>query len=861
MAGRDRGTERGRGETDGVNERALFAPLATRLSAANDPALESVFTGRSDNPVKPDAAPWRSIVGDEVAADQPVVGDQATEELPVSPWRMPSVRLPSIRRQARRLARIPSPYSAVAGLAAAAATELDRGVAFLLVPVFLSGGAIFYFSLAAEPGFVQPIACAVAFVVAVLLARARPRLQLALAAALLVAVGVLCAKVETWRASTLMLGAEVSTRLTGRVVAIDAMASGRQRLTLDVVSTRRPALRYQPARVRLSARAVPAGLVAGDTVSGFVRLLPPTGPVRPDSYDFSFESYFAGIGASGFFLSNPKLEKAVPASLGARLPGMVERARDAIADRIRAAIGGPEGEIAAALMVGVRAGIPESINEAMRKTGIYHIISISGLHMALVAGTVMALLRGAFALFPNFSSRRPVKKYAAGAALFAIAAYLFISGVVVAAERSFIMLAVMLTAVLFDRAALTMRNLAISAIAVVVVSPHEVVGPSFQMSFAATAALVGAYAGWSDRRAARGGGTPPPNRSWPGAVMRRMVAATAALAATSIVAGSATTLYAMWHFQRVAPLSLFANLAVMPIVSVLVMPFAVFAALAMPFGADWPFLYVMGKGLAAMIAISSWIAEHSPLDAVGLVSVQSVLLVTVALVIATMTTTWLRLTALPFALAGLVTIHQVRTPDVLVSEDARLVALPIGGGELAVSRPRPNEFTADNWRRALDAETLVKPEALKGKDMRFVTTDAALDLPPGTPFLCAGKLCIARHTSGAIVVWAQKAGDARPACAYAALIVIADATAKNPCRNLPVAVVTARDLARSGSAAVTFDPVAADQPPQVRFAVEENYRPWHAQRAFSREARGLAPYQRKTGDKKQRRQRTGSRPG
>jgi competence protein ComEC len=243
------------------------------------------------------------------------------------------------------------------------------------------------------------------------------------------------------------------------------------------------------------------------------------------------------------------------------------------------------------------------------------------------------------------------------------------------------------------------------------------------------------------------------------------------------------------------------------------------------------------------------------------VSVQSVLLVTVALVIATMTTTWLRLAALPFALAGLLTIHQVRTPDALVSEDARLVALPIGGGELAVSRARPNAFTADNWRRALDAETLVKPEALKGKDMRFVTTDAALDLPPGTPFLCAGKLCIARHTSGAIVVWAQDADDARPACAYAALIVIADATAKNPCRDLPVAVVTARDLARSGSAAVTFDPVAADRPPQIRFAVEENYRPWHAQRAFSREARGLMPYQRKTGNKKQQRRRTGSRPG
>jgi competence protein ComEC len=299
----------------------------------------------------------------------------------------------------------------------------------------------------------------------------------------------------------------------------------------------------------------------------------------------------------------------------------------------------------------------------------------------------------------------------------------------------------------------------------------------------------------------------------------------------------------MWHFQRIAPLSLFANLAVMPIVSLVVMPFAVFGAVLMPFGADFPFLYVMGKGLAAMVAVSGWLAAHSPIDAVGLVSARSVLFVTIALVIATMATTWLRALALPFALAGLVTIHQVRTPDVLVSEDARLVALPIGGGELAVSRSRPNEFTVDNWRRALDAEAVVPPEMPIGADARFLA-DRVLDLPPGTPFLCNADLCLARHPSGAFIAVAKTAKPARAACAWASLIVIADATARNPCRDPLVAVVTARDLARSGSAAVYFDMESADAAATVRFAVERDYRPWHTQRKFSREARGLAPYHR-----------------
>ncbi len=138
-------------------------------------------------------------------------------------------------------------------------------------------------------------------------------------------------------------------------------------------------------------------------MTGLVRLMPPSGPVRPDSYDFSFESYFDGIGASGFFLRGPELAAASgPAPPLALFRASVERARNAIATRIRDRIGGAEGEIAAALVVGVRAGIPEDVNEALRRAGIYHIISISGLHMALVAGTIMVPAARRLRAVPGF---------------------------------------------------------------------------------------------------------------------------------------------------------------------------------------------------------------------------------------------------------------------------------------------------------------------------------------------------------------------------------------------------------------------------------------------------------------------------
>ncbi|MFB9979383.1 ComEC/Rec2 family competence protein [Mesorhizobium kowhaii] len=807
MAGRGRGSDQGEDATIGVSERSLFAaPLLAPL-----PPPSPLVPNPGNPPLQAD-----------VSAPGPVAE---------------AGRIVRVRRQIG-LISLPRLRHSVA---TAAGLELDRGLAFLLVPVCLAIGAIGYFSLAAEPDFAKPVAVVVLTGLCAFVSRSWPKTHLCFMAALLCTLGLLAGKVETWRAGTQMLGSEISTQVTGRVVSLDRMETGRIRLTIDVTSTARPKLRYAPERVRLSARKIPAEITAGSLVTGYAKLLPPTGPVRPDSYDFSFDSYFAGIGGSGFFLGNPKLvagdDNDMP--LSARLASGIENAREAIADHIRGSVGGAEGEIAAALIVGVRAGIPDEINEAMRRTGIYHIISISGLHMALVAGTIMMLMRSAFALFPDFSARRPVKKYAAAAALFSIAAYLVISGIVVAAERSFIMLAVMLIAVLFDRAALTMRNLAISAIAVIVVSPHEVVGPSFQMSFAATAALVGAYAGWSDHRAGKTR-PPPPRRSLPGFLTRKFLLAMGGLAMTSIIAGSATALFAIWHFQRVSPLSLFANLAIMPIVSV-VMFLAVASALLMPFGFDGPSLYLMGKGLTAMIAISGWISERSPVDAVGLISQQSVLLVAIALVIATMATTWLRLAALPFALAGMLTVSDTRPPDVLISEDARLVALPIGDGELAVSRARPNEFTVDNWKRALTSETIVMPEVFSKGDGQFEIADAA-ELPPGAPFYCTSGVCLAKHPSGAIIAHVEDRKDAWKACSLADLIIINDATAYDPCHDPLVLVITKRQLARKGSAAVFFDRQSATTPATISFAVDRPYRPWHTQRKFSREARGLPPY-------------------
>jgi competence protein ComEC len=303
---------------------------------------------------------------------------------------------------------------------------------------------------------------------------------------------------------------------------------------------------------------------------------------------------------------------------------------------------------------------------------------------------------------------------------------------------------------------------------------------------------------------------------------------------TSLIAGTATGLYAAWHFQRVAPLGLVANLLAMPVVSVAVMPTAVAGTVLAPLGLDGPFFTVMGWGLSWVIAVAEWVAARSPLDGVGLIPPSAVVVLSVALVILTVATTWLRVAAVPLLAAGIALIAMRELPDALLDEDGRLVAMRMTEGRLAVNRTRPSSFTMENWGRALAAEKTVRPA-------KEVLAEGGEQL-----FSCAGDLCLARHASGAVIATAPNAEAAAPACAIAALIVIDDATAHNPCgRDDAARIITKRDLARRGSAAVRF---AGDGEMQVVFAIGDGERPWHYQRRFSRAARGLPPYQRKKKD-------------
>ncbi len=632
------------------------------------------------------------------------------------------------------------------GIAKDIAREESRGTPFLFAPVFLGTGAIFYFAASNEPSLLLLAAMAL-----VLLTVWQYRLVAGhkawLAAALcMVACGAMFAKIETISATTTMLGGEISTQADLRIRKLE-IAEKAVRITADVLATSKPVLKYAPSRIKVTLRNAPAGLKAGDIISARFGLQPPSGPVRPGGYDFAFHSWFAGVGATGYSMGKITKLPENPAGWRDQIAFGLENTRMAIAAKVMAVIPGTDGAMAAALIAGVSGGIDEDTNEAMRLTGLAHIISISGLHMALVAGVFMVAIRLGFALFPAFASRLPVKKYGAAVALFASFLYLLLSGAGVATMRSFIMLAVMLIAVLFDRQALTLRNLAISAILILIVTPHEVMGPSFQMSFAATAALISAYSWISERQQEQT--SYQTHSKWP-RVKQFLVGATL----TPIVAGLATALFSAWHFHRLSPMGLPANLAAMPAVSLIVMPFAVLSALAMPFGLEyWP-LKIMGEGVHLMLDIARYFAKLSPAGLSGAISVYAYFITTFGLLLLCLLQTRLRLIGLAMLPIVLILLANPPSPDLLISENAKLVAYVAKDGRLFVNRTRPNGFTTQTWQRANRSTSIVKP----GNDATAKTTEDLYRHAAANKgqFICNTNMCVLQTETGNRVAYVEQ---------------------------------------------------------------------------------------------------------
>ncbi len=676
----------------------------------------------------------------------------------------------------------------------------DRPRWALWLPVFLSAGIGIYFALPREPLPFTGLVAVALLAVAVYFCRRRPGAQLLLIGLMLIGVGFSAVQWRSFTQDAPLIARRLGpVNISGQLIALERQDDGvRYLIAPDTIDRLTPEEIPARIRLRLSGKGrADANLVAGDQVRLRAVLMPPPGPVTPGGFDYGRMLWFERIGAVGFIISPPHLVAA------ARQDNFIQYTeffltalRDRLTARVIAGISGDAGVLAAALMTGDRAGISDPVNNAMKNSGLAHLISISGLHMGMVAGILFFSLRAVLALIEPVALRYPIKKWSAAFAMIGLFLYLLISGSSIPTQRSFLMTGLVLAAVMLDRTAISMRTIMLAASVILLMAPESLHSASFQMSFAAVIALVALYEKFSMQLSYSAG-----EDGW----LRRGAKYLFAMLATSFVAGLATAPFAAFHFNRFTVYGLLANMLAVPLTGAVIMPCAVAAFILMPFGLEWLALQPMGWGVEWVIAIAYWVAALP--DAVLAVG-QAPDMVLLLIVLGGL---WLCLWEQNWRWAGAVSIlfglvlwglsSQWR-PDILVEGEGRLIAVRNAAGVMIANSATAARHAGSEW---------AKQEGLMGRLVSVRDDPAAA---------CDALGCVFTGPGGEKIAFVRDANALAEDCARAT-ILIASVAVKN-CHG-PRLVIDMWNLRSGGAHAIWID---GDHIRMESVAQNRGRRPW-----------------------------------
>lgn len=611
-----------------------------------------------------------------------------------------------------------------------------RGHLFPFAPVGVGIGIGLWFAPPFEPALGLYALCLAAALPLLALSR-RDLFHAPAIFALCLIAGFLAAGFRAhWVAAPMMEGRYYGP-VTGRVVDVDRSQSDAPRVTLDRVFLDGVPPDRTPQRVRISLHGDQRVFtpVHGQTVIVTASLAAPEGPVEPGSFDFRQMAFFEGLGAVGYTRSPMLLwQDAAPRDQ------WIGQLRMRLSAGIQAQIGGDAGAFAAGAMTGDRSGLSLQAVQDLRDSSLAHLLAISGMNLAFLIGFVFSLLRYGLALVPFVALRFDTRKLAALVSLVIASFYLLLSGANVATERAFIMVLVMLGAVLLDRRAITLRSVAIAALILLLWQPEALLAPGFQMSFAATIALIAGFEAINARLPEKLG---------------RLKREALVLVVSSLIGGLATAPYAAAHFNRFAEYGFLANLLTVPVMGAVVMPAGAIAALLAPFGLADPALWVMGQGSAWILYVAHMVASvEGSVTAIPAPQPAVLPLVTLGFLWLVLWRGWGRVAGLVPAAVALSLWGQTERPALLIASDGRLAGL-LGPEGRALSKPKGGGFAARTWLEN-DGDLAPQEEAANRAGFRRD--------PLGQRFTVAGE--------EGLIVSAKANIDGLDLCALARIVVL-----------------------------------------------------------------------------------------
>jgi len=408
-----------------------------------------------------------------------------------------------------------------------------------------------------------------------------------------VAAGLSVAKLRTLTTPHTMVISELGpVMIEGWVSGIEPSTKG-VRLRISVHAVEGLSRTQAPKHIRVTHTSS-LKVYPGRFVRCWAVLRPPPSQSVPGDYNFRRQAWFSGLDAVGYVQGRCRGGVlGAPKDAGLRRKLDLAVTRRGLAEHVMRSSGERAGGFATALVSGDRSYIASEDQDALRGAGLAHLLAISGLHMAICGGLIYALLFRALARIEWLALRVPLQKPAAIAGLIASLIYLVISGASVSTQRAFIMAGLVFAAMLIDRQAISLRTLAIAMIVIVCLQPESVLSPGFQMSFAATGCLIATYEAWQKRR-----------QDLPQGWLSQPIFVLKSLVVTSVVAAAATAPFALYHFDRIAPYGLLANVLAMPVITFISAPAAAVSLVLAPFGLSDLGLRLFGLSLELVLKIA-----------------------------------------------------------------------------------------------------------------------------------------------------------------------------------------------------------------------------------------------------------------
>jgi len=491
-----------------------------------------------------------------------------------------------------------------------------------------------------------------------------------------------------------VLDRPVVTRLTDDVARVEQIPA-RAIVRIVVAPVDRPDLPPR-ARINIPEDKVPPGLGAGAEVELRARLMPPAQPALPDSYDFARRAWFDRLGATGSAIGDVRVTRAARTS----------SLRQELSAHVRARVGGSAGAVAATLATGDRGALPEADAEAMRRSGLAHLLSISGLHVTAVVGAAFLLVLRLLALSPRLALRAPIMLIAAGSGAAVGIAYTLVTGAEVPTVRSCIAALLVLAALAMGREAITLRLIAAGALFVMVLWPESIMGPSFQLSFAAVTAIVALHEmprvrGWFARR--------EESRA------RKLGRGLASLLLTGIVVELALMPIALFHFHKAGLYGALANVIAIPLTTFVIMPLEALALLFDVVGLGAPFWWLTGRSLDGLLALAHFTASRP--GAVALVPAMAHWLFALAVLAGLWLAIWrsrIRWLGGAVLVGAAFAMALSPVPDLLVTSDGRHVAARGVDGRVAILRDRAGDYVRDTIAESVGSDLELLPLRNRG---------------------------------------------------------------------------------------------------------------------------------------------------